>query len=139
MNQKPNSTKGTSPVTTLTPDQLAALLRASAAGFYADEAAVQLICGHRSLLGRADFVNACIEYDHDGTAPCAWIDWPAVVELSDNALLSGSEARILRLAAELAGREAGQPLAELLSSLDDHNARLVLDAITHALTHGGRR
>ena len=138
MNQKPNSTKGTSPVTTLTPDQLAALLRASAAGFYADEAAVQLICGHRSLLGRADFVTGCIEYDHDGKAPSVCIDWSAVVEFSDHPPLSGSEARILRLAAELAGHASGQPLAELLSSLDDNNARPVLDAITHALTLGGR-
>jgi hypothetical protein len=124
---------------TLTIDQLAALLHASAAGFYADEAAVQLVCGHRSLLGRTDFRAACVEYDHDGTDPVAWIDWTAVVDFSGQKPLSGSEARILRLAAELAGRDTGQPLAELIVSLDDANAELVLDALAHALTWGGRR
>jgi len=124
---------------TLTNDQLAALLRASAAGFYSDEAATQLVCEHRSLLARTDFRAACIEYDHDGTRPIAWIDWTAVVDFARHGPLSGSEARILGLAAELAGHDTGQPLAELIASLDDRNARLVLDAIGHALTWGGRR
>jgi hypothetical protein len=131
--------KGTSPVTTLTPDQLATLLRASAGGYYPEEAAARLICEHRSLLARDDFLAACVDYDHDGTTPVAWIDWPAVVDFADREPLSGSEARILRLAAELAGHDTGQPLAELITSLDDTNARLVLDAIAHALTWGGRR
>jgi hypothetical protein len=123
---------------TLTTDQLAALLRASAAGFYADEAAAQLVCGHRSLLSRADFRAACVEYDHDGTT-VAWIDWSAVVDFARQGPVSGSEVRILRLAAELAGHDTGQPLAELIACLDDGNARLVLDAIVHAITWGGRR
>jgi len=124
---------------TLSTTQLAALLRASAHGFYADEAAVQLVCEHRSLLDRADFLAACIEYDHDGTTPVAWIEWSAVVDFARRGPLSGSEVRILSLAAELAGHDTGQPLAELVASLDDGNARLVLDAIAHALTWGGRR
>ena len=41
--------------------------------------------------------------------------------------------------AELGGTDTGVPLDELLSGLDDANARLVLDAIDHALTHGRRR
>ena len=124
---------------TLSTTQLAALLRASARGFYTDEAAVQLVCEHRSLLDRADFLAACIEYDHDGTTPVAWIEWSAVVDFARRGPLSGSEVRILSLAAELAGHDTGQPLAELVASLDDGNARLVLDAIAHALTWGGRR
>jgi hypothetical protein len=128
-------------MTTLTPDQLAALLRASAAGWYATEAATQLLCGHRSLLGRADLLAACVEYDHDGTTAVAWVVWDAIPGYVDRAALSSSETRILRLAAELAGTDTGVPLDELLCGLDDDNARLVLDAIAHALRldHRGDR
>jgi hypothetical protein len=120
-------------VTTLTPDQLVALLRASSAGWYATEAAAQLLCGHRSLLGRADFLAACVDYDHDGTTPVAWIVWEAIPRYVERASLSSSEANILRLVAELAGIDTGWPLAVLVSGLDDGNARLVLDALAHAL------
>jgi hypothetical protein len=126
-------------VHTLTTDQLAALLRASAAGFYSTEAAAQLICGHRSLLRRSEFRDACIQYDHDGDEPFAWIDWDAIPDYATRAPLSSSEVRILRLAAELAEIDTGIPLGDLLAGLDDHNARLVLDAIAHTVTHGGRR
>ena len=128
-------------MTTLTPAKLAALMRASAAGYYATEAAAQLLCGHRSLLTRSDFLDACVDYDHDGTTPVAWVVWEAIPGYVDRAALSSSEARILRLVAELAGTDTGVPLDELLSSLDDVNARLVLDAISHALRldAGGRR
>jgi hypothetical protein len=126
-------------VTTLTPDQLAALLRASAAGYYADEAAAELVCGHRSWLTRRDFLAACVNYDHDGTSPVAWIDWPAVPGYVERAACSSSEARVLRLAAELAGVDTGHPLADLLTGLDDHNTRLVLFALAHALHTGSRR
>jgi hypothetical protein len=120
-------------VTTLTPDQLVALLRASSAGWYATEAAAQLLCGHRSLLGRADFLAACVDYDHDGTTPVAWIVWEAIPRYVERAPLSSSEANILRLVAELAGIDTGWPLAVLVSGLDDGNARLVFDALAHAL------
>jgi hypothetical protein len=124
---------------TLTTDQLAELLRATAAGSYAHEAAAQLLCGHRSLLTRSDFLAACVEYDHDGAVPVAWVVWDAIPPFVNRAPLSSSEARILRLAAELAGTDTGVPLDELLSSLDDHNSQLVADAIAHALQIGGRR
>jgi hypothetical protein len=126
-------------VTTLTPDQLAALLRAWAAGYYADEAAAQLLTEHHTWLTRADFLAACVEYDHDGTTPSAWVVWEAVPAFLDRVGCSSSEARVLRLATELAGVDTGVPLAELLSSLDDRNSRLVVDAIAHALRVGGRR
>ena len=124
---------------TLTPDQLAQLLRTWAAGYYTDEAAAQLVCEHRSWLTRPDFLAICVNYDHDGTTPVAWIDWPAVPAFLERAACSSSEARVLRLAAELAGIDTGQPLGELLTSLDDHNSRIVADAIAHALRLGGRR
>jgi len=123
-------------VTTLTPAQLAELLRASAADFsdgYAAEAAAQLLCGHRSLLSRVDFLTACVDYDHDGTTPVAWIVWEAIPGFVERAPLSSSEANILRLVAELGGIDSGWPLAVLVSGLDDGNARLVLDALAHAL------
>jgi hypothetical protein len=53
--------------------------------------------------------------------------------------LSSSEANILRLVAELGGVDTGVPLANLLCGLDESNARLVLDALAHVLTLGGRR
>ena len=126
---------------TLTSDQLARLLRASAAGYYPSEAAAQLLTEHRRWLDRSGFRHACVEYDHDGTMPVAWVDWQAVPAFLDQAgaECSSSEARILRLAAELAGVDTGHALADLLVSLDDHNSALVLDAITHVLTRGGRR
>jgi hypothetical protein len=126
-------------MSTLTTGQLADLLRVSAAGYYTDEAAAQLLCEHRSWLTRRDFIVACVEYDHDGTTPVAWVSWDAVPAFLDRAACSSSEARILRLAAELAGVDTGHPLANLLTSLDDHNSRLVAGAIAHALRIGGRR
>jgi hypothetical protein len=126
-------------MSTLIPDQLAHLLRASAAGYYTDEAAAQLLCEHRTWLTRADFRAACVDYDHDGTTPVAWVEWPAVPAFVDRAACSSSEVRVLRLAAELAGVDTGVPLAELLTSLDDTNSRLVLFAIAHALHIGDRR
>ena len=128
-------------MTTLSVPQLADLLRASSAGWYAAEAAAQLLCGHRSLLTRADFLTACIDYDHDGTTPVAWIVWDAIPGYVDRAALSSSEARILRLVAELGGTDSGTPLDELLSGLDDGNAHLVLHALAHALhfDHDRRR
>jgi hypothetical protein len=120
---------------TLTSDQLARLLRASAAGYRPSEAAAQLLTEHRAWLDRRDFRQSCVEYDHDGTTPMAWVDWQAVPAFLDRADMgcSSSEARMLRLAAELAGVDTGQPLAELFASLDDHNSARVLDAIAHAL------
>jgi hypothetical protein len=118
---------------TLTPDQLAGLLRSSAAGSYADESAVELLIAHGSWLRRDDFAAACVNYDHDGARPVVWIDWEAVPGFLDGTACSSSEARILRLAAELAGVDAGHPLTQLLASLDDTNSALVVHAIAHAL------
>jgi hypothetical protein len=73
------------------------------------------------------------------------IHWHAVPAFAATAECSTSERRILRLAASLAGtccdQPAGtcEPLGELLSGLDDRNAHLVLDALEHVVTRGGRR
>ena len=124
---------------TLTPRQLADLVCRSAAGYYPSEAAARLLVDHDRWLHRHDFTATCVEYDHDGSAPIAWVDWQAIPAFVEHAACSSSEARILRLAAELAGVDTGTPLADLLSGLDATNIRLVLHAIGHVLTQGGRR
>ena len=126
---------------TLTPRQLADLVCRSAAGYYPSEAAARLLVDHDRWLHRHDFTAACVEYDHDGTTPVAWVDWQTVPAFVDRAERTSSttEAGVLRLAAELAGVDTATPLADLLSGLDDTNSRLVLDAIAHVLTRGGRR
>jgi hypothetical protein len=126
-------------VTTLTPAQLAELLRQDAAGYYTTEAAAQLLCEHGRWLTRSDFLAACVDCDHDGTTPAAWVQWSAVPAFVDGAACSGSEGRILRLAAELAGVDTGVPLGELLTGLDDTNAKIVADAVAHAVRLGARR
>lgn len=125
-------------MTTLTPGQLGHLLCEWAAGSYADEAAVELLIAHGTWLHRDDFLARCVEYDHDGSRPVAWVDWDAIAAFLDDTGCSSSEARMLRLAAELAGIDTGRPLADLLSGLDDRNSLLVVDAIAHTLRVVGR-
>jgi hypothetical protein len=118
---------------------LPAALQASAAGLFASEAAVNLLISHRYWLTRPDFAA---EYIHtftaitDGTAAAA-VCWPEAVAALDRGQLagSGSENRILRLAASLA---EGIPLdlQDALSSLDDTNLQHVVIAIRHT---AGRR
>jgi hypothetical protein len=122
-------------------DQLADCLRANAAGYYPSEAATELLIGHGSWLRRDDFLTTCVDYDHDGTTPVAWIVWAAIPAFLAVAPCSSSEASILRLVAELEGEDTGRPLVDLLTGLDDANSRLVLAAIAHTLqvSRGARR
>ncbi len=85
---------------------LPAALRASAAGLHAPEAAVNLLIGHRYWLTRPDFAGEYIgtfPSFTDGTAMAA-VCWPEAIAALDRGQLagSGSENRILRLAASLA-------------------------------------
>lgn len=135
-------------MTTLPLPRLAALLTAHAKGFYATEAATQLLIGHETWLHRSDFLNACVwaatDDDRDGPVTGfedvdithAWIDWAAIPAFAETAPCSGSEGRVLRLVAELSGYDTATPLDELLSGLDDHNSALVVDSIAHALHVG---
>ncbi|HUY46016.1 MAG TPA: hypothetical protein VMV92_09860 [Streptosporangiaceae bacterium] len=118
---------------------LPAALRAAAAGLLAPEAAVNLLIGHRYWLTRPDFAGKYIDTFPgitDGTAMAA-VRWPESVAALDRGQLagSGSENRILRLAASLAD---GIPvdLQDALNSLDDTNLQHVVTAIRHA---AGRR
>jgi hypothetical protein len=106
--------------------ELAEALRAGTAGLYAEEAAADLITAHGTWLHRPDFTAAAVERvtTYAGT-PAAFINWDAA--LAADLPCATSEYRILRLA----GHPTPEPLAELLSSLDEHNVALVLDAIAH--------
>jgi hypothetical protein len=140
---------------TLPVPRLAALLYDNARGVYATEAATRLLVGHETWLHRSDFLAACVwtgteaidipveiagNHANDPRLRAA-VDWSEIPRFVETAPCSGSEERILRLVAELAGYDTGTPLAELLFGLDDHNGALVLDAIAHALhirPEGGR-
>jgi hypothetical protein len=119
----------------MNPDPLPAALRASAAGLLAPEAAVNLLIGHRYWLTRTDFTGKFTETFPsltDGT-PMAAVCWPEAIAALDLGQLSGSgsENRILRLAASLAD---GIPvdLQNAVSGLDDTNLQQVVTAIRHA-------
>ena len=138
---------------TLPLPRLAALLRDKAKGHHGTEAATELLIGHGTWLQRSDFVAICVDTWERGEyfGPPIWpdatdpddidatpiteaaLDWEGILAFASTAPCSGSEGRILRLAAELAGTDTGPPLAELLSGLDDRNSALVLDAVAQAL------
>jgi hypothetical protein len=116
-------------------DELVALLRASVKGSRGGEAATELLVRYDRWLGRRDFRANCIDAEHDLDTG-RWfvrIEWDNVGGFLEDAVFSSSEGRVLRLAAELAGVDSGLPLAELLGGLDNHNSRLVIDAIAHTL------
>ena len=116
---------------------LSAALRAHARGLDCLEAAVELLIGHGAWLRREDFLH----FVHTAPGmtdanPMAPIDWPDAITALDRGQLpcSGGEARILRLAASLAG---GVPvdLRDALTSLDSSNADLVSHTVKHATGH----
>jgi ADP-ribose pyrophosphatase YjhB (NUDIX family) len=116
------------------PQALRAGLRANAQGLYCAEAAVELIIGHRTWLRRNDFLDFVPTGPRlDGDTPTAFVDWPVAVTALHAGQLpcSGSDGRILRIAASLA---AGIPvdLGNALTGLDTDNIRLVTTAILHA-------
>ena len=117
-------------------DDLAAALRACAAGLYPLEAGVALLITNGTFLHRDDFANRFIEHGtsiSDGTTPMAAIDWEAAITALQSGELpcSGGERRILQLAASLAN---GVPvdLRDAVTGLDDRNTALLLTAIRHA-------
>lgn len=112
--------------------ELGDALRAQAKGLYVAEAAVDLLICHGSWLRRSDF-RAFINVGHslsDETVLVASVDWESA--MSADLPGSGSETRILALAASLAGTPSDLPLSELLSGLDDTNTLAVMRAVLHA-------
>jgi hypothetical protein len=124
---------------TISPDQLATMLRSWASGLYASEAAVDLLIAHGTWLARRDFRHALIDAVDDGwgrggdVEPMASIDWDAVSEFLERPDVgaSSSEITILKLAASMAGARNSDSLMEITGSLDETNSRLVLDALAH--------
>jgi hypothetical protein len=119
---------------------LAAALRASAAGLYTVEAAVELLMGHARWLVRDDFVDGFVETGEgwsDGT-PLAWVNLQAAVAALHAGRLAcaESEAGMLRVAASIA-EGVRVDLRDAVSGLDVANVVLVARAVLHAAGHRG--
>ena len=113
-------------------------LRAHAQGLRCLQAAAELLIGHAVWLQREDFLRHFVHTipGPAGGTPTALIDWPEVITGLDQGHLpcSGSERRMLRIAASLAD---GIPvdLRDVLTGLDARNTDLVRDAVTRATGH----
>ena len=121
--------------TTLTPSELAPMLRTWARGVPNLEAAANLIINHDVWLRRPDFLRACVvAVDHgmqQGTrVPMAAISWQRSARFLNGAAASRSEIAILRLACSIGGVDTGA-LGELTAGLDPSNTARLLDALAH--------
>lgn len=114
-------------------NDLAAALRACAAGLCPVEAGVALLISNGTFLHRDDFTGKFIDHGISDGTPMATIAWDAAITaLSTGGLpCSGGEGRILQLSASLA---AGIPvdLRDSITGLDNDNAARLLTAIGHA-------
>jgi len=120
----------------MTADDLAAALRACAAGLYPLEAGTGLLISNGTFLHRDDFTSRFITVAtsiSDGTSPMAAIDWDAAVTALHAGELpcSGGERRVLELSSSLSG---GIPvdLRDAVTGLDDANIARLVTAILHA-------
>ncbi|RLU76975.1 hypothetical protein CTZ27_38435 [Streptomyces griseocarneus] len=119
-------------------EELYLQLRAHTRGLHSSTAAVELLIAHRGWLHRADFRDQFLftGTDFDTGEVTTGVDWPQTLQALDHGQLpcSGSEARILRIAASLG---AGVPvnLREALTELDAVNTALVANAVTRATGH----
>ena len=119
----------------MTADDLAAALRACAAGLYPLEAGTALLIGNGTFLHRPDFTSRFIATGtsiSDGTTPMADIDWDAAITALRAGELpcSGGERRVLQLSSSLA---SGIPvdLRDAVTGLDDGNIARLVTAILH--------
>ena len=119
----------------MTADDLAAALRACAAGVYPLEAGVALLISNGTFVHRDDFTRRFITTGasiSDGTTLMAAVDWnAAITPLRAGELpCSGGERRVLQLSASLAG---GVPadLRDAVTSLDEINIARLVTAILH--------
>lgn len=119
----------------MTATSLAKALTDCAAGLYPLEAGTALLIAEGTFLRRDDFTSRFIEHGTSSGTPMAAIDWDtAITALKAGELpCSSGERRILLLAASIAG---GIPvsLGDTLPGIDHRNARLVTNAIAHAMS-----
>jgi len=119
-------------------DQLHERLLAHVRGLHHSMAAVELIIAHRCWLHRTDFRERFLftttDFDTGTTSTC--IEWTCAVDALNQHDLpcSGSEARILRIAASIA-RGVPVDLRDALTELDTANTALIAQAVTRATGH----
>lgn len=121
-----------------TDNQLHTRLRAHGRGLHSSTAAIELVISHRCWLHRADFRDQFLftGTDFDTAEETTCINWPRAVMALDRGHLpcSGSEARMLRIAASL-GEGVPIDLREALTELDLVNTTLVAQAVIRATGH----
>ena len=114
-------------------NDLAAALRACAAGFCPVEAGVALLISNETFLHRDDFTSRFIQHGTTCSTPMAAVDWDgAITALQAGELpCSGGERRILLLAASLAA-DTPVGLGDTVTGIDDANISRLLTAVRHA-------
>lgn len=123
-----------------TRERLVDMLRAGAHGEYPDEAAVELLIAHRTLLGKDEIVTDYVICEDPGDPEaCAWVDYDRLTYALDDGRLpySSTEKGILRIAASLAGGFMVD-LQDALTGLDNYNSGIVVEALLHATGATGR-
>jgi hypothetical protein len=121
-------------------EDLAAALRVWAEGLLAEEAAVELLIGHRAWLYRDDFLDVAVESGWDTSCgqAMAVVDFATAASALEAGVLpcASSEGQVLRLAASIA---VGVPvdLGGAVSGLDEPASCLVAAAVLHAAGHRG--
>jgi len=121
----------------LSADELAESLLRGASGMYTAEASIRLLLAHGVWpvrLAAAHFIELSDE-DEPEEPRYAWVGWRyAVAALDAGALTggSGSDNRVLRIAASLSELGVPAALADAVTGLDRHNLALVLAALSHA-------
>lgn len=94
-----------------------------------DTAAVELLIAHGTWLCRPDFTDECLEQGtHPDGDPYLFVNWELVPAFLEDASCSSSDARMLAIAAELAGVTTGRTLADLIC-LDQRHTGLMAAAI----------
>jgi hypothetical protein len=108
------------------------MLRAGADGARHIEAAVNLLIADGFWLDHGGFRDRCVIHDPELSPDVAGIDWTACrgLEVHSDDL---HRVALLMVASELAGTGTGVTLVDLLGSLDDDGAELVLRAVGHVL------